>query len=192
MFRHPNRLAVIALGLAAASARAHTGHDTDSLLAGLAHPFGLDHLLAMVAVGVWSVLALPEGRRWAGPIAFMAALTVGAATGVAGVALPLVEPAIALSVVVFAALLAWPRAMPAAAGLALTALAAALHGLAHGAELPAGASFASYAAGFLVTTALLHAGGLGMGHLLALLHRWVVQLLASGIGVIGLALLARA
>lgn len=192
MLRRPSRFAAAAFSLAAAAAQAHTGHDTGSLYAGLVHPLGLDHLLAMVVVGVWSVLALPAGRRWAGPLLFMGGLTAGAAAGAAGWALPPSEPALALSVVVFAALLAWPQAIPAAAGLALTALAAALHGLAHGAELPAGASFAGYAAGFLLTTALLHAGGLGLGRLLAPLHRAAVQLLASGMGLAGLALLARA
>lgn len=192
MLRRPSRFAVAALSLAAAAAQAHTGHDTGSLYAGLVHPLGVDHLLAMVAVGIWSVLALPAGRRWAGPLVFMGGLTAGAAAGAAGFALPLTEPALALSVVLFAALLAWPQAIPAATGLGLTALAAALHGLAHGAELPAEASFAGYTAGFLLTTALLHAGGLGLGHLLAPLRRWAVQLFASGIGVAGLALLARA
>lgn len=192
MHRTASRLAAVTLALATAAAQAHTGHDTGSLFAGLAHPLGLDHLLAMVAVGVWSVLALPAGRRWAGPFVFMTGLAAGAAAGVAGIALPLVEPAIALSVVVFAAMLARPRALPAAAGLALTALAAALHGLAHGAELPAGAGFAAYAAGFLGTTGLLHALGLGLGRVIAPLQRWVWHLLASGLGLAGLTLLARA
>lgn len=154
------------LSLAATAACAHTGHGTHGLLDGLEHPFGLDHLLAMVAVGVWSSVALKGARQWLGPITFVAALTGGAALGVSGVSLPGVESFIALSVVLFGAMLLLARQMPVSLGLTLVAASAALHGLAHGAEIPAGASFAAYAAGFMLTTICLHIGGLSTG-------RWV-------------------
>ena len=84
--QHKGRLAAAALlmGLAGA-AQAHTGHGTHSLMEGLAHPFGLDHLLAMLAVGVWSVSALPQGKAWWGPATFLLALVASAALGAAGV-----------------------------------------------------------------------------------------------------------
>lgn len=185
-------LSLIALLGAAGAASAHPGHDVTTLQAGLVHPFGLDHLLAMVAVGVWSAAALPASRRLAGPALFMTALTLGALAGAAGFSLPGIEPAIAASVVMFGLMLAGARRLGASSGLALIAVAATLHGMAHGAELPAGASFAGYAAGFLAATALLHGAGLGLGRVLLSLQTRVWHLLGAGVGLTGLMLLARA
>ncbi len=154
---------VAALALATTAAQAHTGHGTSSLLDGLSHPFGLDHLLAMVAVGVWSVRALPAHRTWHGPATFLLALVASAALGAMGVSVPLLEHLIALSVVLFGAMLVFSsRRVPTSLGLGLVAVAAALHGLAHGAEAPA-SSFAAYALGFVATTAALHCGGVAAG-----------------------------
>lgn len=148
-----------ALALVAGMAQAHTGHDTSGVYEGLVHPLGLDHLLAMLAVGVWSVSALPQDKAWWGPAIFMLSLTISAALGTLGLSLPFLEHMISLSVVLFGVMLVFARQKtPVAFGLALVALAAALHGLAHGAEAPA-TGFASYALGFLVTTAALHFGG---------------------------------
>ena len=150
--------------LGAGAALAHPGHGAAfSLGEGLAHPFGTDHLLAMVAVGVWSAAALPSGRRWAGPAAFLAAMALGAVLAMAGLALPFVEAGVAASLLVFGAMLVGATRVPAGAGLALIGAAAALHGVAHGAELPAGASAAGYLLGFLATTALLHGGASASG-----------------------------
>ncbi|MFT3957457.1 MAG: HupE/UreJ family protein [Piscinibacter sp.] len=183
--------AALGLVLAAGTASAHTGHGTESLFEGLAHPLGLDHLLAMVAVGVWSAVAFDGARRWLAPLTFLAAMTAAALLALAGLALPFVEQGIALSVLLFGAMLAFARRVPAAPGLALVAMAAALHGLAHGAELPAGASVAGYALGFLTSTAALHAGGVGLG--LALRERGQRLWQAGGalLGMAGLLLLAR-
>lgn len=181
----------LALSSASFAAAAHTGHDSTGLLAGLGHPFGLDHLLAMVAVGLWSAVALPAGRRWAGPAVFMLGLLAGALAGLFGVATPLAEAGIAASVVLFAAMLLAPRALPLAQGLGLLAAAASLHGLAHGAALPAGASFAGYAAGFLLTTAALHGAGLGLGRTLASAQAWAWRAVAAGLGGAGLLLLTQ-
>jgi urease accessory protein len=163
--------AVLLAGLASA-AQAHTGHGTHSLMQGLSHPFGLDHLLAMVAVGVWSVSALPKGKTWQGPATFLMALMAGAAFGASGVTVPYLEHAISLSVVLFGLMLIVAnKAMPVALGLGLIAAASSLHGLAHGAETPA-TGFAGYAAGFLMTTAVLHLGGVGLG---LAIRRWLEQ-----------------
>jgi len=130
---------------------------------GLAHPFGADHLLAMLAVGIWSVSALPANKVWQGPATFMLALVISAALGAAGLSVPFLEHAIALSVVLFGAMLVLAaKPMPKALGLGLVAMAASLHGLAHGAETPA-TGFAGYAAGFLLTTSALHLSGVGVG-----------------------------
>jgi urease accessory protein len=154
---------VIALGLLAGLAQAHTGHGTSGISEGLAHPLGADHLLAMVAVGIWSVTALPANKAWWGPATFMLSLIVSAALGSAGLRVPFLEQMISLSVVLFGAMLVLSRLkMPVALGLGLVALAASLHGLAHGAETPE-TGFAAYAVGFLASTATLHFGGLTIG-----------------------------
>lgn len=181
----------LALALAAGTAAAHTGHGTESLFEGLAHPLGLDHLLAMVAVGVWSAAAFDGARRWLAPLTFLAAMTAAALLAMAGATLQFVEHGIALSVALFGAMLAFPRRVPAVPGLVLVAAAAALHGMAHGAELPAGASVAGYALGFLVTTATLHAGGVGLGTLLRERGARLWQAGGALLGMAGLALLAR-
>lgn len=200
-----HKRSLMALGLllaAAGTASAHPGHlggDSSApagILAGFVHPLGLDHLLAMLAVGVWSATALPAARRLQGPMAFMAAMVAGAALG-RGLAAPgVVEPALALSVVVFGGLIALPRLLPAASGLALVVLAGGLHGLAHGAELPPGGGFAGYAFGFLATTALLHAAGLALGGQIGALPLrlagWSTRVVAGGLGAAGMALMWQA
>jgi urease accessory protein len=151
------------LALAATAAQAHTGHGTHSLFEGLSHPFGLDHLLAMVAVGVWSVRALPAHQTWRGPATFLLALVAGAMFGASGVSVPFLEQLIALSVVLFGAMLVLSsQRVPTSLGLGLVAVAATLHGLAHGAEAPA-SGFTAYALGFVATTAALHCGGVVVG-----------------------------
>ena len=116
--------AALLAGLAGA-AQAHTGHGTHSLMEGLVHPFGLDHLLAMVAVGVWSVSALPAGKAWHGPATFLLALVLSALAGTMGLTLPYLEQGVAMSVVLFGLMLAIAtRPLPPALGLGLIAMAA--------------------------------------------------------------------
>lgn len=178
-------LAVL-LGAAWTAASAHTGHGTQGLWAGMAHPFGIDHWLAMVAVGVWSAGALPRHWRALGPVVFMLGLLAGAALGLALPSAPMVEVGIAASLVLFGAMLFAPRAWPLSAGLALVGAAALLHGLAHGAELPATAGFAGYAAGFLISTASLHALGLGAGQAMARAQAWLWRAAGVALGSAGL------
>jgi len=197
MMKHTLRTTAGLAALAAATgAAAHTGHggghDTASLFTGLAHPLGgADHLLAMVAVGLWSAAALPAGRRLAGPLAFLLALAAGALAGVQGLGLPAVEAGVAASVLLMAGLMLARRRLPAALGLALVAGAGLLHGLAHGAEAPAAGSLLAYGLGFLATSALLHAAGLGLGRQLLALQAWVWRVAAGGLGAAGLLMLAR-
>lgn len=184
---------VAMLALAASVAQAHTGHGTSSFFDGLAHPLGLDHLLAMIAVGVWSVSALPARKAWWGPATFLLVLVLSATLGAAGFMVPYLEHAISLSVVIFGLMLVFARhGLPVAVGLGLVALAASLHGLAHGAETPE-SGFAGYAAGFLLTTAVLHMGGvvagLGIRRFLSGQANWVTGGLGALFGGAGVYLL---
>lgn len=127
--------------------------------AGIGHPIGgLDHLLAMLAVGLWAVR---DGRvDWVLPAVFMAAMLAGGTAGFAGLSLPGVETGILASLLAFGALVALRARLPLPAAMAVVAGFALFHGHAHGAELPEGASPLLYAAGFLAATAILHLGGI--------------------------------
>ncbi|NDV13969.1 HupE/UreJ family protein [Crenobacter caeni] len=144
----------------ATPAFAHTGVGHEfTLFAGLGHPlFGLDHLLAMVGVGVWAALQGGHARALV-PAAFVLSMALGSVLGFAGVHLPAVESGIALSVMVFGLLIATLARLPLSAGVALTALFALVHGHAHGAEAPAAGAFWLYGVGFVTATALLHGAG---------------------------------
>ncbi|MEH7906357.1 HupE/UreJ family protein [Rhizobium laguerreae] len=133
---------------------------------GFAHPIsGLDHILAMVMVGVF---AFQLGGRaiWLVPTTFVLVMTLGGALGIAGINVPFVETGIALSVVVLGAIVARHVKAPLAAALGIIGLFAVFHGHAHGAEMPENAAAAGYAAGFMVATALLHVAGLALGCLI--------------------------
>ncbi|WP_382322548.1 HupE/UreJ family protein [Hydrogenophaga sp. UC242_50] len=176
-------IAATLLAGAAGAAQAHTGHGTSSLFEGLVHPFGPDHLLAMVAVGVWSVSALPANKAWQGPATFLLALIVSATLGMLGVTVPYLEHGVSLSVVLFGGMLLLARraTVSPAIGLGLIAAAASLHGLAHGSETPE-SGFAGYAVGFLFTTALLHVGGVGIG---LGIRRWLAERSGWALGGLG-------
>lgn len=145
------------------AAMAHPGMGAAGLGHGFAHPMlGLDHVLAMVLVGVFA--AQLGGRAlWLVPGSFLAVMALGGALGAAGVALPYVETGIALSVLVLGAVVALGARAPVAAAMGLAGLFALFHGHAHGAEIPENAGGLAYAAGFLAATALLHAAGLLAG-----------------------------
>ena len=167
MSRLKTVLAALAVTIGAAgAAHAHTGLEhAFSFGSGFAHPWtGLDHMLAMVAVGLWA--GLNGGRAlWAWPAAFVGVMLAGGALGMIGVAVPMVEPGILASVIVLGLLVLTAARLPVALGAALVAVFALLHGDAHGAELPGGAAAATYAAGFALATAALHALGLGVAYL---------------------------
>lgn len=159
--------AAAALLFTPALALAHTGHAADGgLWQGMVHPLGgLDHLLAMVAVGLWAAYA--GGRAlWLLPAAFVGMMLGGAALGFAGIALPLMEPLILASVVVLGLLVAFNLRLPLLPGMALVALFGLFHGQAHALEMAANAGALSYALGFALVTALLHLAGIGLGYTL--------------------------
>lgn len=157
-----------AIGLAAAwPACAHTvGGAGTGFGAGLAHPFlGLDHLLALLAVGLWA--GQQRGRaRLAVPAAFVAVMAGGALAAVAGLSLPGVEPGLAASVLVLGLLVASRTRLPLPAGLALVAGFAALHGHAHGTELAPAGPVALWLLVLALATGLLHGAGFLLGEAL--------------------------
>jgi urease accessory protein len=152
------------LSIAASPALAHTGVGSISgFSAGFGHPIGgLDHVLAMVAVGI---LAAQMGGRyvWMIPVAFVGMMIVGGVLGVAGVPVPFVEQGIIGSVIILGAVIALGRRLPMAVAVTLVGVFAIFHGHAHGAEMPANASGLEYGLGFAVATALLHSVGIGLG-----------------------------
>ncbi|HSV28994.1 MAG TPA: HupE/UreJ family protein [Candidatus Omnitrophota bacterium] len=154
------RAAVAALAAGAAVPVAAHLLGGDGFSAGLHHPLGgLDHLLAMVGVGLW---AGQRGGRstWALPVAFVAAMVAGGGLGLAGIGLPAVEIAILGSVIVLGTLVALRLRPPVWAGMALAGLFALFHGHAHGAEMPSAVHPVVYAAGFVTAAAILHLAGI--------------------------------
>ncbi|OHV80081.1 nickel permease HupE [Ensifer sp. LCM 4579] len=146
-------------------AHAHVGLHTDGALAGLGHPFsGLDHILAMVAVGFWAS-TLGGKARCIVPSAFVALMAVGGVMGVYGLPLPMVETAIALTVAVLGLLVALEVKVPTPVAATVVGICALFHGHAHGIELPAMALAWDYVAGFLTATIALHAVGIDLASL---------------------------
>ena len=163
MWHRTLTVAVITI-LFATPAWAHTGAGASGgFLHGFTHPLsGLDHFLAMVAVGMWSAF-LGRPLVWVLPVTFPLIMIVGGAFAVLGVPVPMVEGLIAASVVVLgvAILVGW-RA-PAAVAVAMIATFGFVHGYAHGTELPHAALPAAYASGFVLATVLLHLSGIALG-----------------------------
>jgi urease accessory protein len=172
--------------LASAPAFAHPGHGPASGFAnGFLHPFGgIDHLAAMIAVGLWA--AQRGGRAvWTAPLAFLSMMALGGAAGMAGFPLPFVEQGVAASVLVLGVLIAAASRLTPAAGVALIGSFAVFHGLAHAAEMPLTASGVDYGAGFIAATELLHACGIAAGLVLNNLGkprvlRWAGAAIALG------------
>jgi urease accessory protein len=194
MHRAIPRGLVAALALFPTAAFAHTGAGaTHGFLDGFSHPIGgVDHVLAMVTIGLFA-FQLGGRALWAVPATFVAAMGLGGLLGAAGFALPQVELGIALSVAALGTLVATGAKTPVAPAMALAGVFAVFHGHAHGSEMPAAASALGYGAGFLLATALLHATGLGLGFVAARISqsrgRLAFQATGSVIAVAGLAML---
>ncbi|MCS0495502.1 HupE/UreJ family protein [Ancylobacter sp. MQZ15Z-1] len=185
--RHAAR-AVLAGGFALvpALAFAHPGHGPAVGFAhGFLHPVsGLDHVLAMVAVGIFA--AQLGGRAiWAVPASFVALMAAGGFLGMSGIGLPLVELGIALSIIVLGGTVALGRKdWPLGAAMALVGFFALFHGHAHGAEMPVDASGLEYAAGFMAATAALHAAGIGLALSIGKLSEARAPRLAQAVGAV--------
>ena len=189
------RLLLVALLMAHATpALAHVGSGRVSgFTTGLAHPLsGLDHVLAMVAVGLWGA-QLGAPAVWLLPIAFPMAMATGGMLGLLGVPLPGVEIGIAISAILLGAAVMTESRLPLAAAAVLVGFFALFHGHAHGTELPPGENGLLYSFGFVVATGCLHAVGIAVG----VIHRWptgriALRLAGGAVGLAGVFFLWRA
>jgi urease accessory protein len=190
----PRHALSVALLLATLPALAHVQEgQAAGFLTGLAHPVsGLDHVLAMVAVGLWGAqLGVPA--IWLLPVTFPLVMAFGGFLGLVGIPLPGVETGIALSALALGLAVATSWRPPLAIAALMVAAFAVFHGHAHGTELPAGQSGLTYSIGFVMATGLLHLAGISIG----LIHRWPVgrvalRVLGAGVAVGGLFFLWRA
>jgi urease accessory protein len=162
-------LVLIAALAAPASLSAHPrGGEATGFFAGLSHPVsGLDHVLAMIAVGLWGAQLGPPAV-WLLPVTFPMVMAFGGTLGLLGVKLPGIEVGIALSAIGLGAAVLFEARPKLWIAAALVGFFAIFHGHAHGTELPAGANGVLYSLGFVIATGLLHATGIGIG----LVHRW--------------------
>ncbi len=155
-----------------------------SLAAGFSHPlFGLDHILAMVAVGLWA--AMQGGRAlWLVPAAFVGTMALGFIAALAGMPLPFVEPVILASVIFIGIAVALALPVPTSAVAAMVGFFAFFHGHAHGGEL-GGTSAWEFAIGFVIATAALHATGIGAGLVLSRFSGKVLTRIAGAATALG-------
>lgn len=180
-------ISFIALFVVSTSAFAHTGEGlTEGFVSGLTHPiFGWDHVVAMVAVGLWGAV-LGRPAIWILPIVFPLVMAFGAALGVAGIPVPFIETGIALSGVVLGLLIVFLIKTPLVVAAVLVGLFAIFHGHAHGTELPEAANPIAYAVGFVIATGLLHLFGILFGTLMASeVGKWVVRAGGAIIALVG-------
>jgi len=185
-------LTTLAMAPAAALAHEETGQAA-GFLAGLSHPVsGLDHVLAMVAVGLWGAVLGPPAI-WVLPVAFPLVMALGGLMGLLGIPVPGVEIGIAVSAIVLGAMVLAEARPSLWIAAAIVAFFAIFHGHAHGRELPEGTSALLYSLGFVVATGLLHAVGILLGGA----HRWAVgrravRVAGGGVAAAGLFFLWRA
>lgn len=182
-----NLVTLAALVVTPGVALAHSLFDMagGGFVAGLSHPFsGLDHLLAMLAVGLWAA-SLGGAAAWKVPASFVVMLAAGCVLAMSGMALPLVEPFIAVSVLLLGLALMLALRASTFSGSLLVGLFALCHGHAHGTELPASVPAYLYLLGMVGASTMLHLAGLGIGH--ALRHsQWLLRTggaLVAGAGV---------
>jgi urease accessory protein len=191
-------LLATALVLVPTLAFAHPGlpGHTHGFADGVLHPLtGIDHILAMVAVGLFA--AQLGGRAlWLVPASFVAVMAAAGVAGMNGVTLPMTEAGIALSIVALGAVIALRISMPVAAAMTMVGFFAVFHGYAHGAEAPDNVSGFLYGMGFVAATAMLHAAGIGIGLALGRIRgtagRTVMRVAGSLAAVIGVAMLTGA
>jgi urease accessory protein len=189
VFRSIGVLSAIALGAVPALAHPNTGLGV-GFVSGFTHPLtGLDHIMAMVAVGIWGT-QLRKPAIWLLPVTFPLVMSLGGALGVRGVPLPGVEIGVAASAAVLGLMIVLAARPPIAVAAALVGAFAIFHGYAHGVELPKAAYPLAYGVGFVLSTGLLHLTGIAIG----LIDRWPIGTRAlrgvgAGISVAGVYLL---
>jgi urease accessory protein len=189
-FSMPKVLLALFVTLTPSLALAHVGvGETSGVAHGFMHPVsGVDHILAMVAVGLFA--AHLGGRAvWLVPLSFMAMMTVGGALGMAGIEAPYVEIGIGFSVVVLGIVLAAALNPPVVIAMALVGFFAIFHGYAHGAEMPETASGMAYGLGFIIASALLQAIGISFG-IVASSKRRITQFAGSAMALAGIGIVS--
>jgi urease accessory protein len=191
LFRAVLSLVLLIAGGAAASA--HTGSAVGGFGGGFTHPlFGADHVVAMVAVGLWGAF-LGAPAIWLLPILFPLIMAAGGVIGILGLPLPGVEVGIALSAIVLGLMVALAAAPPLPLAAGLVGVFAIYHGYAHGTELPPGADAVAYSAGFVIATGALHLTGIAFGSLAHWrLGRIAVRIAGVAIALVGFAFLGAA
>lgn len=175
------------------TASAHEAGDSmGGFVSGFTHPlFGLDHVVAMVAVGLWGA-QLKQPAIWLLPITFPLVMAFGGVLGIRGVPVPAVEMGIAVSAIALGAMVAGDVKAPLGVAAALVSAFAIFHGHAHGAELPESATPRAYGTGFVMSTGLLHAAGIAVGALIAWpVGRKAVRVLGGLIALIGIVFLVK-
>lgn len=178
--------------LAHVGEHAHSHGVMDSFALAFAHPFtGVDHLAAMIAVGVWSAIAVRPA--WRAPLAFVALLVAGCVAGFAGLSVPGVEPMIAASVLVLGLLVAVQKHMAWGTAATLVGVFAFFHGVAHGGELAADTGLMALAAlaGMALGSAVLHLAGMGLGQAVLTRHQWVARVGGAAMALLGAFMLTR-
>ena len=162
-------------------ALAHTGFgEVSGFMHGFSHPIGgFDHLLAMVAVGLWAA-QIGERALWVIPCTFVAVMILGGVLGFSGVAIPFIEEGILVSVLILGVLIAGAFRFPLQYSALLVAFFAVFHGHAHGAEMPATIGASTYTVGFALATAMLHASGMGLGILMQKINLHKITRFAGG------------
>ena len=189
------RALAAALTLVPTAAFAHPGiGDGHGLVHGFAHPLGgLDHILAMVTVGIFA-WQLGGRALWLVPATFTAVMAAGGVLGIAGVQVPFVELGIAASVIVLGGIVALAMKAPVAIAMGIVGLFAVFHGHAHGTEMPLDVSGAAYAAGFMLATALLHGVGIALGFVIGRIADAYLAYRIAGavVALAGVAILATA
>ncbi len=181
-------LAAPALAWAHIGADASFHHESSAFLAGFLHPFsGMDHLLAMIVVGLWSALA--SRRIWIAPLVFAGVLVIGALAGLTGFVLTVIEPMIAASLLALGLLLATRTQLPTGIAVGLIGGFALFHGLAHGTEIPAAQAITTLT-GMVLATLSLHISGLLAGHFILARSVWLPRIIGAGVATIGTGLLS--
>ena len=152
--------------VATVSAQAHSeGGEASGFISGFSHPlFGADHIVAMVAVGLWGAF-LGTPAVWLLPVIFPTVMAFGGALGVMGVPVPAIETGIALSGIVLGLMVLLASKPPIWVAAVLVGIFAIFHGHAHGSELPNAANPLTYSIGFVISTGLLHLSGIALGFL---------------------------
>jgi urease accessory protein len=173
--------------LASTGAQAHIlSNDVHGFGSGFAHPLhGLDHILVMVAVGLWAG-QLGGRARWLVPASFIVVMALGGALAMGGLHVPYTEEGILLSVLVLGILVAVAVRFPLPASMTIVGIFAFFHGHTHGMEMPANAVGYAYGAGFILATGLLHTAGIGLAYAMHSVKLPVVRWAGAAIALAGI------